>query len=168
MTLSKLDLIDNLELALRLMLESLPANRPYEWELLDGDTAPFSPVFPTTWKALSRKGLVKEFSFNRYRFTPAGWIEALKVTGRFASRDLKEKAGKLSAALKKRVKGRREDCLVSRTELANETGLSESFVYDAIDCHLLRHLFGSIDAYWAPGDQMNNYIEVPIDFGHEL
>jgi len=41
---------------------------------------------------------------------------------------MKEKAGKLSAALKKRVKGRREDGLVSRTELANETGLPESFV----------------------------------------
>jgi hypothetical protein len=167
MTVSRPDLIDNQELALRLMLESLPANRPYEWELLDGDTAPFSPVFPTTWKALSRKGLVKEFSFNRYWFTPAGWIEALKVTGRFTSQDMKEKAGKLSAGLKKRVKARREDCLVSRTELANETGLSESFVYDAIDCHLLRHLFGSIDAYWAPGDQMKNYIEVPSDFGHD-
>ena len=167
MTVSKPDLTRNLELALRLMLESLPANRPYEWELLDADDASFSPVLPTTWKTLSRKGLVKEFSFNRYQFTAVGWIEALKVTGRFASQDMKEKAGRLSAALKKRVKARREDCLVSRTELANETGLSESFVYDAIDCHLLRHLFGSIDAHWALGDQMKNYIDVPIDFGLE-
>jgi hypothetical protein len=79
-----------------------------------------------------------------------------------------EKAGKLSAALKKQVKGQRREGAVTRTELANETGLPESFVYDAIDSHLLLHLFGRNDAAWAPDDGMKNYIEVPIDFGHEL
>jgi len=145
----------------------LPADRPYEWELLDGDSAPFSAVFPTTWKALSRGGFVKDLNFNHYRFMPEGWIEALKVTGLFTGQDLQEKAGKLSAALKKRVKGRLEDGLVSRAELANETGLPESFIYNAIDSHLLLQLFGHIDAHWATGDQMKNYIEIPIDFGHE-
>ena len=167
MTASKSDRIDNLELALRLMLENLPADRPYEWEQLDGDTAAFSAVFPTTWKALSRRGFVKQLSFNSYRFMPEGWIEALRVTGLFTSQDLQEKAGKLSAALKKRIKGRQDDVLVSRTELANETGLTESFVYNAIDSHLLLQLFGRIDAHWAPGDHMKHYIEIPVEFGHE-
>jgi hypothetical protein len=38
-------------------------------------------------------------------------------------------------------------------------------VYDAIDSHLLQELFGTVDASWAPEDQMKNYIDIPLDFG---
>jgi hypothetical protein len=70
--------------------------------------------------------------------------------------------------LKRRVDGREHDARADRTELAQQTGLAEGFIYDAIDSHLLRHLFGIVDAHWAPDDRMNNYIDIPIDFGHKL
>jgi hypothetical protein len=164
MTLSKDDRRNNEDLALRQMLQELPANRPYEWELLDGGKEPFLTVYPTTWKELVRRGLVKEWTFNRYRLTGHGWISALKVSGKFDSQELRENAGKLSAALKKRVEGRRADGSVTRGELQNETGLSEGFIYNAIDSHLLYHLFNCHDAHWAADDEMKNYIEVPLEF----
>jgi hypothetical protein len=76
-----------------------------------------------------------------------------------------EKAGRLSAALKRYVKGRREDGGTTRQGLATDSGLDEAFVYDAIDSHLLQELFGTVDASWAPEDQMKNYIDIPLDFG---
>jgi hypothetical protein len=90
------------------------------------------------------------------------------VTGRLDTPEMKGKAGRLAAALKRRVDGRRHDSSADRTELAQETGLEESFIYDAIDSHLLRHLFDIIDAYWASYDRMNNDIDIPMDFGHPL
>jgi hypothetical protein len=155
-------------LALRLILQNLTPGRPYAWEEADGDTEPFTVILPTTWSALDREGLVNTHGFNRYELTSSGWIAALKITDRFNTPEMKEKAGKLAASLKRRVDGRQHDGSADMTELAQETGLDEAFIYDAVDSHLLRHLFGIIDAYWAPDDRMRNYIDVPIDFVHKL
>jgi hypothetical protein len=73
----------------------------------------------------------------------------------------------LQSALKARIKpeNREQWGMTSRTELAQETGLSEFFVYDTIDSHLLRALFGIIDAGWAKDDAMKNWIDIPPRFG---
>jgi hypothetical protein len=150
------------------MLENLRPERPYAWQEADGDFEPFTSILPTTWRALERKRLVKGSSYNRFKLTASGWIAALKVTGSFDTPEMKDKAGRLAAALKRQVDGRKHDGSVERSELAQETGLEESFIYDAIDSHLLRHLFGRIDAHWATDDQNNNYIDIPSDFDHKL
>ncbi|HNY39347.1 MAG TPA: hypothetical protein PKJ41_03100 [Bryobacteraceae bacterium] len=156
---------DNLYLALRLMMQDL--GEPYEWQEHDAKTPKFTAVYPTTWDELTERGLVKARSFDRYRLTGPGWIAGLKQTGKFAAPEFKQKAGRLEAALKARVKpGNREQCgTASRTELARETGLSELFIYDAIDSHLLRELFGVIDAHWSNGDIMKTSIDIPRRFG---
>ncbi len=164
MTLSKDDRYKAADRALRLMLPELPADRPYDWGEIDGDREPFVTVHPGTWRDLIRRGLVKGRGFNCYELTGPGWISALKVSGKFDSDEFKKDAGKLSAALKKRVKGRRADDKVTREELEKETMLSESFIYNAIDSHLLYHLFKCRDAHWAPDDKMKHWIEVPLDF----
>ncbi len=167
MSKSPEDREQNRGLALHLMLEHLPADRPYEWELVDGDVEPFSAVYPTTWRELTHRGLVKPFPFDRYLLTGNGWIEALQVTGELQSDALLEKAGRLSAALKNCVKatGRHADALVHRTKLSEETGLPWAWIYNAIDSLLLQHLFRQRGASWAPDDQMKDYILVPLEFG---
>lgn len=166
MTISRIERTEDEKLALSLMLDNLPADRPFEWEMFDADLEPFKAILPTTWRALSRRGLVFGRSFNRYELSAAGWIAALKVTGRFGTLEMTEQAGRLSAALKAHVKGRHANGCTTLQEVAAESGLDEAFVRNAINSHLIQELFGTIDAYWAPDDQMKNYIEIPLDFGH--
>jgi len=156
---------DNMDLALRLMMQDL--GEPYEWQEHDAKTPKFAAVYPTTWDELAERGRVKAWSYDRYSLTGPGWIEGLKVTGKFEERDFKRKAGQLQAALKARVKpsNRQQWGHASRTDLARETGLSEFLIYDAIDSHLLRELNGVIDAHWSDGDNMKNWIDIPPRFG---
>ena len=164
MTISKQDRFDNIDLALRLMMDGL--EEPYEWQEHDANSAKFTGVYRTTWQELDRRCLVKTRTFDRYELTGAGWIAGLKVTGQFQDPEFQKKAGCVSAALKAKVDGRGGWAFADRTGLAQEIGLSEFFIYDLVDSHLLREMFGRIDAAWAVDDQMKNTIDIPPDFGH--
>lgn len=166
MTFSKQGRLDNLDLALRLMMDGL--EEPYEWQEHDGNSAKFAAVYRTTWQELDRRGLVKARTFDRYELTGPGWIAGLKATGRFQDPEFKKEAGRVSAALKAKVDGRGGWGVADRTALANETGLSAFFIYDVIDSGLLREMFGRIDATWATDDPMKNAIEIPPDFGQVI
>ena len=167
MSLSNRDREDNIVVALRLLMQDL--GEPYEWQVHDAGPEKFSDVHHTTWDELVERGLVKR-TFGRYSLTGDGWIEGLKVTGLFDDLNFRKKAGQLSEALKARVKknGRREWGYADRTELASETGLPEFFIYDAVDSHLLRAMFNTTDAEWAPNDQNKNSIDIPPRFGLPL
>lgn len=163
MSLSKKDREENIVMALRLMMQEL--GEPYEWQEHDSTTEKFAEVYRTTWEEMAERNLVKAHSFCRYWLTGAGWIAGLKVTGQFHNPQFQEKAGRLSRALKAKVKGGRDWGSADRTELAGETGLSEFFIYDAIDSRLLRAMFNRIDAAWSEGDKMKNYVDIPPRFG---
>lgn len=165
MSVSEKARLDNIALALRLMMHDL--GEPYGWQEHDAKTAKFEPVLRTTWEELAEQGLVNPRTFDRYELTGPGWIAGLKVTGAFEDDEFRRNAGLLQRALKARIKPENRDQWGSadRTELANETGLSEFFVYDAIDSHLLEALFGIVDAGWAEDDEMKNYIDIPPRFG---
>jgi hypothetical protein len=154
--------------ALRLLMQDL--GEPYEWQEHDSQTPKFADVFRTTWDELAERGLVRPSSFDRYFLTGEGWIVGLKLTGRFEELELKERAGRLENALKSRVKetDRKQWGGADRSEIARETGLSEHFIYDAIDSHLLRELFGIVDANWAVSDEMKNSIDIPPRFGLKM
>jgi hypothetical protein len=156
---------DSMVLAVRLVMQDL--GEPYEWQEHDAKAPKFDAVLRTTWDELAERGLVHARSFDRYWLTGPGWIAGLKLTGRFEEPAFREKAGKLQASLKARVKtsNRQQWGSASRTELAIETGLSEFFVYDAIDSGLLGALFGVIDAHWSEGDSMKGWIDIPPRFG---
>jgi hypothetical protein len=151
MSLSDSKRQSNINVALTLIMQQLGA--PFDWQEHDSTEAKFSGVHRTTWDELTQRGFARATTFERYILTPRGWIEGLKLTGTFGSADFKAKAGKLSKALKDRVKGRHEPELVDRNEIAEEAGLDEYFVYEAIDGHLLRELFEQIDAHWALDDK---------------
>jgi hypothetical protein len=152
---------DNVSLALRLMMQDL--GEPYERQFHDATASKFAGVDRTTWDELAEQNLVKAWTYDRYRLTGPGWVAGLKLTGKFKDPEFQQKAGKLSAALKAQVKATNRERWghADRTGLARETGLSEFFIYDAIDSHLLKEMFGDIDAFWGEGDSMKNYIDIP-------
>jgi hypothetical protein len=166
MTLSKRDRLNNIDLALRLMMDGL--EEPYEWQEHDARSAKFAAVHRTTWQELDRCGMLKARTFDRYELTGPGWIAGLKATGRIQDPEFKKKVGCLAAAIKAKVKGRAGPGFADRAELARETGLSEFFIYDAIDSGLLCEIFGRIGATWALEDQMKNSIDIPPDFGEVI
>src|SRR6266702_1441058 len=108
---------DNMCLALRLMMQGL--GEPYEWQDHDATTPKFATVDRTTWDELTERNLVKARPHDRYELTGPGWIAGLKLTGKFAEPEFLKIAGKLSAALKARVKAsNRQQCgFTDRTEL---------------------------------------------------
>jgi hypothetical protein len=157
---------DNMCLAMRLMMQDL--GEPYERQLHVTRTTKFADVHRTTWDELAEQNLVKAWTYDRYWLTGPGWIAGLKLTGRFKAPEFQQMVGKLSAALKARVKAINRDQWggAGRAELARETGLTEFFIQDVIDSHLLREM-GDIDASWGKGDSMKNYIDIPPRFGLE-
>jgi hypothetical protein len=144
MSLSNKEREENIVLALGLMMRGL--GEPYEWQEHYATAEKFADVYRTTWDDLVERRLVKASTFDRYSLTGDGWIAGLKVVGLFDDLNFREKAGKLSKALKARVKNGREWGYADRTELASEAGLSEFFIYDAIDSYLLREMFNRTDA----------------------
>lgn len=169
MSLSNEERKENIVLAVRPMMQNLgEPYRGYDAQEHEATTGKFADVHRTTWDELVERGWVKATSFDRYLLTGDGWIEGLKVTGQFDDLNFREKAGQLSKGLKARVKNEREWGHAHRTELASEIGLSEFFIYDAIDSHLLRKMFNKTDATWSPDDQMKNYIDIPPRFGLPL
>jgi len=166
MSLSNKEREENIFLAVRLMMQDL--GEPYEWQEHDATTEKFAEVYRTTWDDLAEWGLVKARTFGRYSLTGDGWIAGLKLVGLFDDVIFREKTGKLSKALKATVKNGREWGCADRMELASATGLSEFFIYDAIDSHLLREMFNRTDATWSLDDQMKNSIDIPPRFGLPL
>ncbi len=166
MSVSKTEREANIKLALNLMMLNL--GEPYEWQDHEATTKKFADVFQTTWDELVERGLAVPSGHDCYQLTGPGWIAGLKASGQFDDPQFREKAGRLSRALKARVKGRHDFGYANRAELADETGLSEFFVYDAIDSQLLRELFSYTDATWAERDQMKNEIDIPPRFGLDI
>ena len=164
MSLSMKERKDNLVLTIRLMMQNLA--EPYSWQEHDATEAKFVNVHRTTWEELMERGLVKGRSFDRYTLTGDGWIAGLKAVGLFDDTIFRGKAGLLSKSLKAKIS--REWGFTDRQTVASETGLSEFFVYDAIDSQLLRALFNQTDATWAQGDEMKNSIDIPPRFGLPL
>lgn len=169
MTHWKEDRSKNEDLALRLMLEALPVDQPYDCTDVHGDREPFLDVYHTTWECLERKGFVRPRGHNRYRLTGSGWIACLEVIGKSDTEEFKKNAGRLSGALRGKLGDSSVAVTVPIQDLVNETGLLESFIYNAIDSHLLFHLFQCRDASWALDDSvMKNHVEVPRDFCHRV
>jgi hypothetical protein len=166
MSICNEDWENNIPQALHLMMHDLDS--PFDWQEHDSTEAKFAGIHRTTWDEMIGRGLVRATTFDRYVLMPRGWIEGRKITGAFDDPAFKAKAGRLSGALKNRIKGRHDPQDADRNEIANETGLDEYFVYDAIDSHLLRELCNQIDAHWAPDDRNKNLIEIPAGFGLDI
>jgi len=164
MTLSPQARRKNLEEALIGFLDAL-GDRPLR--CLDIIPSAFPGLLPTTWIELTNGGLLKDQNIQipMFRLTCAGYVEALKVSGRSGEPRFLEGLGNLCKVLKSHLpKDRTGDALISFDELVTKCGLSEAFVENALDADLIRHILGRVGAYW----DGQGVVRVPQDFGLTL
>lgn len=153
--------------ALLQLLQMLGENPVYMFEFCFRDP-PLSDTPKTTIRDLEEFGYITEGDmFTRCYLAGGEWLKALELSSAIGSPELNEKAGKLSAHLKGLVKGRREDAYEDYRTVAAETGLSEGFVWNAIESRLLETLFKQKGAWWERSDWKTE-IQIPLNFGLDL
>jgi hypothetical protein len=89
----------------------------------------------------------------------------MKAAGVIQSSEIHERAGKLAAALKDRVDRRSfTDAYATYRDLADDTGTSEEWCYNALKASLFSVVFPSKFMDVRAEDDL---VFVPVNFGHE-
>ncbi len=167
MTISQANQLENVDLALRLILVEL-GDRPIFATFFDPRSDSFKGILATTWKELCDQRWLEErelYGYAHYRLTGTGWMEALWRTGAGEKPELRESSGKLARALKAHVEGRHEDVIVELSRLADESGLSPAWVFNAIESNLLEILHRNRGAQW---EDRGTLVRIPLNFGIDL
>src|SRR5450759_2993325 len=142
----------NIEEALRTMAALVGDDR-FDSPLFDSTVGEFSSILRTTWELLDPgKGWVEQLRTDEYRLTASGWIEALRATGVLCDPAMKDSLGKICANMKARCvagTGRHRDGTTIQ-EVAAEAGLSEAYIYNVVEAHLIRECPGQVDCDWEP------------------
>ena len=132
---------------------------------------PLSEVKRTTWDDLVDVRFVEvvsRWNGNTYALTGKGWYAGLKATGKINDPTFRQDMSRLSAALKDAVKGRHKDAFVYVSDVATQRGLSEDFIYNAVESRLLDREFGGYGAEWeVRAAKRGTMIRVPVRFGME-
>jgi hypothetical protein len=131
MTISKADMLENKQLVLRLLSEY--CSKSPIGEEFEKSQPHFEPILDTTWKALADEYDVKLTSMWHFQLTPGGWIKGLEVAGTLCDEQMKKSLGKLSKALKDRLKRTQGPALVGIDEVVSETGLEHYWVPKVIE-----------------------------------
>lgn len=166
-TISASERADNLNRALVLMLDATDSN-PIDDVYFRPDDAEFASILATTWSELLGRGYIKNAVPSgppHYQLTGGGWAKAMQVSERAETVEFQERLGKLTAALKQRIKGRSDEALVSLHELAGETQLPLGWVTNAIEADAISVFFRRRGATWRTARQV---VSVPLDFGLPL
>jgi hypothetical protein len=69
--------------------------------------------------------------------TTEGWFQAQRVSGRFDSENFQKRRGRLCAAMKRAVDGRRDHSAVGLPELAQAAELPEGWVWNVSEAQAL-------------------------------
>jgi hypothetical protein len=167
-TVAKRDRDEDLKNAVRLIMADVGENW-FALLFVDAEKEPYNAILPTTWREMTRRRLVNDIGWNQYNLTALGWFYGVEILDLRNREPFRNQMSALSAALKRNVKetGRREDALVDIYTLAKESGVSENFVRNAIASRLLDKAFILRGAYFPPEDKMQNYVVIPLDYGHE-
>jgi hypothetical protein len=126
----------------------------------------FAGILPPTWQ-----DLVDDYKVNRllnghyYELTSSGWLEGLEISGRIDDPTFIDSLGRISQALKDRVKGRHQEALVGSDDLAKETGLPLGLIQSVIDSDILRYRFNEVPAQWASTGDDRILILIPTNVG---
>jgi hypothetical protein len=164
MTLSKESRYKNIEFAILKYMEQIGGLSVFEVYLRDEKNA---DILPTTWEKLKRLGLLVEHSRGLYRLSGPGWLVGSRLLGQLDTEDIRANLGKLCAALKGKVKGRRAPGFTDVDELVKETGLSAGFIRNAIEANLIQVLFGVQGAEWISPLERGKSIRIPVGFNIE-
>ena len=140
MTVSPEGRRSDVERALTALLAFLGDRDVCESVFHPADESTLVGILPTTWdELLSRRWLhVVSQDVPLYRLSGAGWIAALRVTGRFQDESLKRQAITFLRAAKAWCDraGRSDDQIVCVHDFESD-GLSSAFVTNAVDGNLL-------------------------------
>lgn len=107
----------------------------------------FGEVLQTTWRELLDDNLVDDkwstMGRTRFRLTVHGWLRAISASSMIEETEFRNRCSQLAAALKGVVKGRNShrDQFASPTEVANQIGVPEGWVMNAIQGRLLGVVF---------------------------
>ncbi len=101
----------------------------------------------------------------RYRLTGKGWVEGLARTGAGRDTKLLERLGRLSAELKRCVKGRDTDVTVELAKLVQDVQLPEGWVFNAVESNAFESLQGRRGVTWK---EQGLLVSIPLTFGMEL
>lgn len=171
MTISVQQRQENLDLALRKMMESV-GEKWFGGVLFDVLDPEFKDIMPTTWASLERQWWVNETCSTmgghiRYRLTGTGWIEGLRLTGALHSVDLRDRIIHLRARLKDQVKGRSGDADVFLPEFCTANGIPKEWLWNVVESKLLEHFFANdiVDIGWWSHNTRLQILRVPVDFG---
>jgi hypothetical protein len=125
----------------------------------------YKDIYATTWKWLLDQGLIKWLAFNTYQLTYEGWLKGIQLRHHDESPVFRAKMSSLASTLKNQVKGRREEAYLDVSQVSALTGLTEDFIFNAIESRLLDNCFNMIGA--TLDNPNSSEIVIPIDFGQE-
>jgi hypothetical protein len=166
MTLAKDDRLKNHVAALSLMIEVL-GDRAIDTSLFDPTQPPFAEqVLRTTWEELARQDLVDCVTPLQYRLTARGWLVGLEVTDISKSTAYQERLGRVLAAMKRHVEGRKDSAIVPLAQLATESGEPEGWIFNVVDSRSSSTGNKRTGASWYEGVR-GRLVEVPVDFNLE-
>ncbi len=167
MSISREERVENLHHALGIFLQEA-GDQYYKDVFFSNGGAEYEGILRTTWQDLLDGYYLDELLNGHYfALTSGGWLKALEVTGRLSDPSFMTSLGKISKALKDRVKGRHEQVLVTSDEIAKEAEVSVGLVQSVIESGLLRYRFNTIEAEWASYDDHRLLIVIPVNFGLE-
>ena len=133
MTIGRREREENQQVAFSLMMKAL-GNQAIDTTLFDSEAPPFGEsILRTTWEELVRGEHVSNVRSTQYRLTPRGWLAALEVSGAAQSAVYRERLGRVLAAMKAHVKGRRDSKVVDLATLATESKEPEGFLFNIIE-----------------------------------
>ncbi len=167
MTLSNQEREANIDFAFRLLIPAIN-EKAISRTFLDPAAEPFGEILSTTWKELCDQGWAEEcelYGQQRYRLTGKGWVEGLWRTGAGRDRKLLDRLGRLSAKLKRYVKGRGTDVTVELAKLARDVQLPEGWVFNAVESNAFEILQERRGVTWK---EQGLLVRIPLNFGTEL
>jgi len=166
MTLAKDDRLENQKAAFSLMMEAL-SDRAIDTSLFDPTQPPFDgQIVRTTWEELARQGHVEKVGAFQYRLTAKGWRVGLDLTSALRSAEYPQRVGRVLAAMKRHVKGRKDSAIVPLRQLATESGEAEGWIFNLIDSRSSGSRSQKTGATWYESAR-GRLVEIPADFNLE-
>jgi hypothetical protein len=166
MTLAKGERLENHKAAFSLMIQAL-GDRALDTNLFDPGQPPFDgQILRTTWGELARQDHVEIVGASQYRLTAKGWLVGLEATGMGKSDEYQHRLGRVIAAMKGHVKGRKDSAIVPLNQLATESGEPEGWIFNIIDSRSSSTGNQRTGAGWYEGAR-GRLVEIPVDFNLE-
>jgi hypothetical protein len=150
---------ENHRLALRLLFGEL-RDDAYDVKLFRSAEPTFGAIQRTTWEGLLRDGSVTTVRQEEYRLTAKGWLACLELMEAARSQLFMDRLSHLLATMKKHVKPRLNAQILPLSQIAQESGEPEGWIFNVIDSRA-SSTAGRMGARWV---ERGRLVEIPVDF----